>query len=71
MRVILAVMLAIIAIVPISGSANAAHKGKMQLWKGTSLTGAKVSFKCKATEKCCFNAVEGKGNCVASSATCL
>ena len=71
MRVILAVMFAFAAIAPMSFEASAAGKPKNKLCMGTSLDNKKVSFKCKASEKCCFDAIANKGNCVASSAMCL
>ena len=38
---------------------------------GQTLGGAKVTFKCKADEKCCFDAVMGSGTCVAATGVCL
>lgn len=71
MRVVLAVMFGLAAIAPISIEANAAGKPKSKLCSGTSLDNKKVSFKCKAAEKCCFDAMAAKGTCVASTAVCL
>ena len=69
MRVAIAVMFAIAAIAPMSMSAQAA--GKNKLCMATSLDNKKVSFKCKAAEKCCFDAIANKGNCVAAGQLCL
>jgi hypothetical protein len=30
-----------------------------------------VSWKCKASEKCCFDWITSKGTCVAGTAVCL
>lgn len=57
--------------VPMSMDAAAAKKPKNKLCMGTSLAGAKVNFKCKSDEKCCFDAVLSTGNCVAASGVCL
>ena len=49
-----------------------ASKFKNKMCTGTELVSQKkVSFKCKAEEKCCFDAVLGKGNCVAAGGVCL
>lgn len=69
MRVALAIMFAIAAIAPMSTEADA--KGKNKLCQATSLDNKKVSFKCKAAEKCCYDALANKGTCVASSAACI
>lgn len=71
MRLILAVMFTLAAIAPMSIEANAAKKASMQKCTGTALDGSKTSFKCKAAQKCCFDALAKKGTCVAASAACL
>ena len=72
MRLFLAVMFGVAAVMPISIEANAASRPKRQLCTGTALDNTKVSFKCKASEKCCFDAIAKKGRCVAASNTlCL
>ena len=69
MRVAFAIMFAIAAIAPMGMQAEA--KAKNKLCQATSLDNKKVSFKCKAAEKCCFDAVTAKGTCVAANAVCL
>ena len=71
MRLILAIMFAVATIAPMSISADAAGKPKNKQCSGTALDNKKVSFKCKASEKCCFDAMAAKGTCVASTAVCL
>jgi hypothetical protein len=49
-----------------------AHKKPMnKLCKATKLDGKPMTFKCKASEKCCFSIIESKGTCRPASATCL
>ena len=71
MRLILAVMFGLAAVMPMSIDANAAGKPKNKLCTGMALDNKKVSFKCKASEKCCFDALAKKGTCVAANAVCL
>ena len=42
-----------------SGVADAGHK----LCKATTLEGKKVTFKCKADQRCCYNKLLNKGTC--------
>jgi hypothetical protein len=49
----------------------ASKKEKSKSCTATALDSKKVSWKCKASEKCCFDAIVSKGSCVASSAICL
>jgi hypothetical protein len=54
------------------GSMNAnAAKEKSKSCTATAMDSKKVSWKCKASEKCCFDFITSKGTCVASSAICL
>lgn len=69
MRVAISVMFALAAIAPMSMQAEA--KGKNKLCQATSLDNKKVSFKCKAAEKCCYDAIANKGTCVAAGQVCL
>lgn len=46
-------------------------KFKNKQCTATTVAGAKTSWKCKAEEKCCFDFIQQKGNCVAASAVCL
>ena len=71
MRLILAIMFGLAAIVPMSFEASAAKKPKGKACTGMTLDNKKVSFKCKAAEKCCFDTLAAKGTCVAASAACL
>jgi hypothetical protein len=51
--------------------AVAAKKPLNKMCMATGLDGKAQSFKCSATEKCCFNYLANKGTCVAATATCL
>lgn len=57
--------------IPSGMEAVAAKKPMNKLCAGQTLGGAKVTFKCKADEKCCFDAVMGSGTCVAATGVCL
>ena len=37
----------------------------------TGMDGKKISWKCKASQKCCLNWMSNKGGCVAASDICL
>ena len=67
----LAVTLSLMVISPASFEAEAAKKPKNKQCMGTSLAGAQTKFKCKADEKCCYDAVTNTGTCVAASGICL
>ena len=69
MRVAIAIMFAIAAIAPMSITAEA--KGKNKLCMATSLDNKKVSFKCKAAEKCCYDAIMNKGTCAPAGQVCM
>lgn len=71
MRLVLTLLFAIAMIVPMTVRSDAKKGPKHQMCVGTTLDNKKVSFKCKASEKCCFDALAAKGVCVAASATCL
>jgi hypothetical protein len=49
----------------------AGKKAKSKMCTGTDIVGKKVSFKCGATDKCCFDWLTGQGTCVPASGTCL
>ncbi len=66
-----AVTLAVSFAAPTSFEAEAAKKPKNKQCMATQLNGQKATFKCKADEKCCFDYVANKGNCVAAGAVCL
>ena len=52
-------------------SAEAGKKPMSKMCMGTDLAGKKISFKCSATEKCCFDAIMGKGTCTPAGGVCL
>jgi hypothetical protein len=54
-----------------SFEAEAAKKPKNKQCMATDAAGKKLKFKCGATEKCCYDAVMGKGNCVPANGICL
>lgn len=56
---------------PAGFEAHAAKKAASKSCKATGLDGKKVSFKCAATETCCFNPVLNMGSCVAKPGVCL
>ena len=57
---------------PVGGmDASAAKKVKSRVCTASSLDNKKVSWKCKAGEKCCFDTIMSKGSCAAASAMCL
>lgn len=57
--------------VPAGFEAEAKGKKKNKLCTATALSGKKMSFKCKAAEKCCFDWVANKGNCLPANQICL
>ena len=66
----LAVTFGLVMLAPASFQAEAA-KPKAKQCMGTSLDGKQTKFKCKADEKCCYDAITNSGTCVAASAACL
>lgn len=56
--------------VPAGFEAEAKGK-KNKLCMATALDGKKMSFKCKAAEKCCYDWLANKGNCVPAGQVCL
>ena len=57
-----------------SGSdALAAKKSvpKSKLCTATTIDNKKVSFRCKASEKCCYDGLMAKGNCVPANQVCF
>lgn len=78
MRLIAAIALAaalgLAFAMPMGSEAEAAKKKatpKNKLCTATTIDNKKVSFKCKASEKCCFDGLMAKGNCVAASSVCF
>lgn len=56
-----------------SGDAEAKKKRvpKSKMCSAMSLENKKVSFKCKASERCCFDGLMAKGNCVPAGQVCF
>ena len=67
----LAVTLSLMLVAPASFEAEAAKKPKNKQCMATQLDGKKVSFKCKSDEKCCFDSITNKGNCLPANGICL
>lgn len=61
--------LGLVAGLPV-GSADAKGK-KNKLCVATQIDGKKQTFKCKSTEKCCFDYVVNKGACKPATSLCL
>jgi hypothetical protein len=55
---------------PLSFDAAAAAK-KAGACVATGMDGKKATWRCKATQKCCFNWISNKGGCIAASDICL
>jgi hypothetical protein len=51
--------------------AEAQSKGKNKMCMATTSAGKKVSFRCAASEKCCWQVLTQKGACVPANAICL
>ncbi|MBV1696589.1 MAG: hypothetical protein KGP27_19180 [Hyphomicrobiales bacterium] len=51
--------------------AEAQSKGKSKMCMATTNAGKKVSFRCAANEKCCWQVVTQKASCLPSTAICL
>lgn len=61
-------------VLSISGEAEAKKKASVPKNKaciGTTIDGKKVSFRCKASESCCFDGLMAKGNCVPKGQVCF
>ena len=56
-----------------SSDAEAKKKrvAKSKLCTATTFENKKVSFKCKASESCCFDGLMAKGNCVPAGQVCF
>ena len=59
-------MLALALATPIGSEAAAAKRGKS--CAATAMDGKQSKWRCKASEKCCFDWFANKGTCAASSA---
>ena len=58
----------------VSGEAEASKKKaapKAKLCSATTIDNKKVSFRCKANEKCCYDGLMAKGNCVPPGQVCF
>ncbi len=74
MRTIIAAVMAVavgITITTVASPAEAAKKGKNKQCMATNAAGKKVSFKCAASEKCCWQPLIQKGACVPANGICL
>lgn len=75
MRKILAIAFAVALGLSMSvvTDAEAAKKSvpKSKSCSATTIEGKKVSFKCKASENCCFDGLMAKGNCVPKGQVCF
>ena len=72
MRLMFALLLAFAAIGPMTTPSEAAKKApKSKMCVATALDSKKISFKCMATEKCCFDTLTSTGSCIAASAVCF
>jgi hypothetical protein len=57
-----------------SGDAEAKRKKaapKNKLCTATTIDNKRVSFRCKASEKCCYDGLMAKGNCVPAGQVCF
>jgi hypothetical protein len=73
MRWLFAVLLgaALMTALPMVAMNADAAKEKSKACTASGLDSKKVSWKCKASEKCCFDWVTSKGTCIAGTAMCL
>jgi len=73
MRWLIAMLLgaALVTVLPIGAMDADAAKEKSKACTAAGMDSKKVSWKCKASEKCCFDWLTSKGTCAASSAICL
>jgi hypothetical protein len=71
----LAATMALAFTVSVSGDAEAAKKkpavSKSKLCKATTIDNKKVSFRCKASESCCYDGLMAKGNCAPAGQVCF
>ena len=56
-------------VAPITSSTDALAKGSRCAVK--SMEGKRITWRCKAGQKCCFDWLANKGACVAASEICL
>lgn len=59
--------------VSLAGDAEAARKRapKSKLCLAKTVDNKKVSFRCKASETCCYDGLMAKGNCVPKGQVCF
>ena len=69
----LGAVLGLSLVLPLGGDAEAARKrpAKSKQCTATTIDNKKVSFRCKATETCCFDGLMAKGNCVPAGQACF
>ena len=65
-----AMALAFALAVPGSDTVEAKARGKNKQCMGTSVLGQKSNWRCKGSERCCYNPVLNAGTC-SKSASCL
>ena len=58
-----AAALAFVAAGTFAPTAEAGHHHKNKLCKATTLDGKPVTFKCKASQKCCYNKLLNQKSC--------
>lgn len=66
---LLGCVLALGVAAPMGFDAHAKKPNKM--CKATALDGKQTKWKCKGSEKCCYEVVTNKGKCVPANAICL
>jgi len=67
--VLFAGALAVALVTPMGFEAAAAKRGKA--CAVTAMDGKKSKWRCKASEKCCFDWFANKGTCAPTSAVCM
>ena len=69
----LSAAMALAVTISVSGDAEAAKKAapKSKLCKATTIDNKKVSFRCKASESCCYDGLMAKGNCAPKGQICF
>lgn len=62
-KIALAAALAVVTSLPMASIADAGSHHKHKMCKATSLQGKPVTFKCKASQKCCYNKLLNQASC--------
>ena len=71
MRFIFAAAMALAVGFTVATIATEAEAAKNKMCKAATMDGKKVSFKCAASEKCCWQPILQKGACVPANGICL